>query len=349
MRDILFNIEPIYHKRKPVRASSAFTGVVPFILEIGKSYDNMCLNKDLTLNNANMDISIAWQYEIFTGGDRLFLEYNYYYLDYTLNRAYNEHFQSKKIYIQFAVKKSVEYDMNQKCKLYNLMSYTFGLIHRDSAGMWMYGHANILFINKATQTVERYDPLGIIDENQQNASNPFALQDYIIRDTLTILTKDYFSLHLHENLVFKDTALVCPIGIQKRQTSLGRDGFCVTWSCYILLMKLLNPEMTIEEISNNIIDQKTGEELLNFILRFAEFMIHISRLTHTALYNDIEHASIRGDADNLQYYHNTMHYREKWATYQIALFEGKSVSKDNRMDDKNALKIETYQTRAKRQ
>ncbi len=61
MRDILFDIQPLkYPGGVPVRTTSQFTSVVPFILEIAKSYDDICLNADLVYGDDNLDVSMFW-------------------------------------------------------------------------------------------------------------------------------------------------------------------------------------------------------------------------------------------------------------------------------------------------
>ncbi len=338
MRDILFNTEAItYRGGLPVRASSDFMSIVPFILEIGKGYDNTCLNNDLSYgDNSNVDILIRWSFGKFLDKKVVVEGYNYYRFNYTLDNSYSENVRHKKIYIEFAMKFGAERDINIKCKRYNLMAYTLGVIGVNENEEHLYTHANLLFINRRKHLVERYDPEGFGG----------TMHEHILNDALHIMTKNFFSQRVMDNnLTYKDdgyASVVCPIGgLQKKQTDLKREGFCVTWSCYMLLMKLLNPDMTIDEISNNIINQKSGDELLQFILRFSEFIVHVTRLTNKKLYYEIEEPMI--PRHGLSFFENAQHYNETSTSYQIALFNGNLISQENRMNDVNALETETYE------
>jgi hypothetical protein len=148
-----------------------------------------------------------------------------------------------------------------RCKEKNkkIVICSLGLIFtQDILDNSVSGHANVLIFDIVNKIIERFDPqindpLNIIDQNKL---------DTVLKNKFFEILPDYR---------YKKPNEICPyIGPQGKADAF--TGLCLTWSTMYMLLRVLNSELTPEQIVEYML-QGSPKELLNKILRFQKFMI----------------------------------------------------------------------------
>lgn len=133
-------------------------------------------------------------------------------------------------------------------------------------GEFRNGHSNVLFFDTKNKTIDRYDPHGAeCMKEGDNAYCPGYNQDGI--DAFLALE---FKKKLPEYR-FIDLQTTCPyFGPQIKYESGTRVGYCVTWSLMFVVLRLLNPDFSIEKL-NKVLTTGSTMEMFNKMLKFAKF------------------------------------------------------------------------------
>ena len=125
-------------------------------------------------------------------------------------------------------------------------------------------HANALIFDLKHKTIERFDPHG--------GSSSFYEGYYALynQDLIDKELKQQFG-KLLPDFDYYDTNETCPrFGPQLKSDKFG--GLCVTWSVMYMLLRLLNPKLSPDELTSKM-TKGTQEEILNKILRFQKYVI----------------------------------------------------------------------------
>jgi len=143
-------------------------------------------------------------------------------------------------------------------------------------------HANLLFINKKTKTIELFDPHGKLDSFKIKENNTVQL-------LVKALTFDhpFYILNTYKFIYSED---ICPIYSFQLLDNIENDikpgdygGFCLTWSMWFLEMKIKYPDIPTDKLVKKSIHEllvKYGS-LRKFIRLYAitmeEYFIEISK------------------------------------------------------------------------
>lgn len=138
----------------------------------------------------------------------------------------------------------------------------FGLYYDVNMGIDKIGHANGLVFDLQRRRIERYEPLGSI-------RSPVAEDGQLLDKQLARQFRKQFPGWTYKGI---DSAPL--FGPQLRGDIY--EGSCVTWSAFLVLNRLLNPQLSVQEVYDCAGDG-TPEELRRRIKRFQRFMIDTLR------------------------------------------------------------------------
>jgi hypothetical protein len=138
----------------------------------------------------------------------------------------------------------------------------FGLYYDVNMGIGKVGHANGLVFDLQRRRIERYEPLG-------SMRCPVAEDGQVLDKQLARLFRKQFLGWTYKGI---DSAPL--FGPQLRGDI--HQGSCVTWSAFLVLNRLLNPQLSMKEVYECAGDG-TPEELRRRIKRFQRFMIDTLR------------------------------------------------------------------------
>ena len=172
-----------------------------------------------------------------------------------------------------------------KCKIDNKTIVICELVLSDHDDDYGVVHANCIIINLDQKTIERFDPHGANhytpDGNEINSSSydfkfgktqknkiksgatfdQEKIDNYLINKFQNILP-DYIYIPINET---------CPyFGPQSKTDAFL--GLCATWTTMYMILKILNPKLNSDIISQKMIIG-SREMLLNKVLRFQKFII----------------------------------------------------------------------------
>lgn len=203
----------------------------------------------------------------------------------------NSHLLYEHLEINFKeLKYRIPYDYSKKLKecmggnasqrLIKYIIIPISLIYTD------YAHYNIVIINKEKQTFEYFEPAGFIETHNLPY---FEVQSHIygiINHLLKGITH-YRFVNAHIN---------CPRGLQTRQMDIinksfngqygplyknnkmysNNYGLCVAWCLLVIHIQILNPDSSINEIVDNLVNKYNSKELNSYIRRYV-YMIENSK------------------------------------------------------------------------
>lgn len=147
-------------------------------------------------------------------------------------------------------------DMLTKCrKRFIFLILTF--VPKENAGG---KHANLLVIDNKTKKYERYETYGY-DENDEDLKHKEVEKQLL--STIGKIMKGY------KLVPFCKTNL--EVGIQEKISRLDIDddkkGVCVPLSCFMMHMKILNPDISIKDLQTYLL-KKGIREVYDMLLRY---------------------------------------------------------------------------------
>lgn len=200
----------------------------------------------------------------------------------------NSHLLYEHVEINFKeLKYRIPYDYSKKlkqCLSSKKIEYIIipiSLIYKD------YAHYNIVIINKKREIFEYFEPAGLLETHQLPY---FEVQSHIYG----IIN------HLFDNLVkkykFVNAHISCPRGLQTIQMDTINESFkhqygplyknnkmysnnyglCVAWCLLIIHIRILNPDSSINEIIDNLVNKYSSKELNSYIRSYV-YMIEDSK------------------------------------------------------------------------
>ena len=130
------------------------------------------------------------------------------------------------------------------------------------SGESLNGHANVIFFDTVNKTIDRYDPHGVHCVANTCPSYDQDKTDKILKDKFRTILPDYR---------FIDFTATCPnIGPQAKAEIGTRNGYCVTWSLMFTILRLLNPDKTVNQL-NSVMLQGTPSQMMTKMQKFAKF------------------------------------------------------------------------------
>ena len=220
------------------------------------------------------------------------------YLNYIENKQKvkscyaNSHLLYEHLEINFKeLKYRIPYDYSKKLKECieknvegrNSIKYIIipiSLIYKD------YAHYNIVIINKEKQTFEYFEPAGLVEIHQfpyfEVQSHIYGIINYLFDDQL----KKYKFVNAHIN---------CPRGLQTIQMDTidesfngeygplyknnkmysNNYGLCVAWCLLIIHIRILNPDSSINEIIDSLVNKYSSKELNSYIKSYVYMIEHV--------------------------------------------------------------------------
>lgn len=132
-------------------------------------------------------------------------------------------------------------------------------------------HANVLIVDNNTKTIELYEPHG---ETFMSHTNLIFNIVHHIKKVVQVL------LHRRVHFHFKNVHQKCPLGLQAKQDSTVRGGgFCVAWILFFIHVRLLNLQLTSEDIISYF-DTLDGTQLDLYIRRYTA-LVEMESVKHT--------------------------------------------------------------------
>lgn len=157
---------------------------------------------------------------------------------------------NKKWNVQRAYNASWLKNMIQECKARYLVIDLTLYFHKES------GHANLLFVDTSLKTIDRFEPNG----------STFFGSEFADGEMSKVVESEEFL----KQFEYRPAHFTCPyIGVQGKQKSLEEGGFCNSFTFLVMELKALNPEISLEEIQERILEH-SPEELLLIIQKYTE-------------------------------------------------------------------------------
>ena len=127
-------------------------------------------------------------------------------------------------------------------------------------------HQNILIFDNEKKTIDRFDPHG--KANGISWGHLWMSDPIFNNEKIDVFLKRYFN-NLLPRYNYIDLEISCPyLGPQSKADR--SDGYCVTWSLMFILMRLLNPDVPIQDLIKAML-QGTRQELVTKLGKFAKF------------------------------------------------------------------------------
>lgn len=130
------------------------------------------------------------------------------------------------------------------------------------SGQGLGGHANVIFFDTVNKTIDRYDPHGTHCGTDTCPAYDQDKTDKLLKDKFKIILPDYR---------FIDFTATCPnFGPQLKAEIGTRHGYCVTWSLMFTILRLLNPDKTVDQLNSNML-KGTPSQMMTKMQKFAKF------------------------------------------------------------------------------
>lgn len=228
----------------------------------------------------------------------------------------NSHLINEHIIINFVeLKYYLPYDYTKKlngCKNVDYIIIPISLVYNN------YSHYNIVIINNKKKTFEYFEPIG----DQRFHRKPYFEVEAHIYGIITWIFDEYFDIpnsppllkNKIKNYKFVNAHVGCPIGLQKKQMNelLNQEGpalengqmykyhgLCVAWCLLIVHLRILNPDVKINYITKNLLE---NQELNKYIRQYV-YLIENTQLNTPKTY-------IKPNVFNLKLTENEIEYNK---------------------------------------
>lgn len=184
-----------------------------------------------------------------------------------------------------------------------------------------YAHYNIVIINKEKETFEYFEPAGFIETHQMPY---FEVQSHIygIINHLLKGVTHYRFVNAHIN---------CPRGLQTRQMDTINESFdgqygplyknnkmysnnyglCVAWCLLIIHIRILNPDSSINEIVDNLVNKYSSKELNSYIKSYVYMIENTKDLKQVNSYISFEEHKLKLTDKEIKYNSRYIHKFKK--------------------------------------
>jgi hypothetical protein len=165
--------------------------------------------------------------------------------------------------------KKLSYNISNELIEYNSVNYikiipiaiTFALVDE--------GHANVVIVDDMRQTIEFFEPHGLTYNN--TIYNGINLNDLIPKIIHDIYPNS-------STYTFINVSSQCKKGLQSKESSITKKGYCLAWSLLFIKLKLDNLALNGVEIINYLdeIDISTLHVYLNKFINYLQLLNNIS-------------------------------------------------------------------------
>ena len=135
------------------------------------------------------------------------------------------------------------------------------------------GHANIILFDLKNKTIERFDPHGGSEyKDGNNIKKGDAYYNQLNIDLKLYETFIDTKILSNFNFTYIGVNKICPFSLGPQCYVDKFQGLCSTWISMYILLRILNPDLSQEQITNSMINHNDPEKILKILLRFNRFM-----------------------------------------------------------------------------